>query len=61
MNINMCFGTGGKGKMTKNIIYIWKDGGEIFMGEGDVDEINRLVCMLMGRLFFEDEVVELGF
>ena len=24
MNINMCFGGGGIGKMTKNIFYIWK-------------------------------------
>ena len=27
MKINMCLGGGGKGKMTKNIFYIWKEGG----------------------------------
>ena len=46
MNINMCLGGGGIGKMTKNIFYIWKVGGEVFKGEGGVDVINSEVWVL---------------
>ena len=54
MKINMCFGGGGKGKMTKNINYIWKEG-ENFEGEGFAYVINRVVWVLMGILFLKDE------
>ena len=58
MNINMCFGGGGKGKMTKNIFYIWKERGRNFKGEGDVYAINSEVWKLMCNIFWKEESIQ---
>lgn len=55
MNINMCLGCGGIGKMTKNIFYIWEERVETLKGEGFACVINRVVWVLMGILFLLDE------